>query len=193
MADYSKAPAWEKNLRAMVKYYVTCQQEGNTRKFLDRYPVKKPNGEVDPEVRDKLKQVGGGNIAEHEEAAESVHILTKELENDPNPDKPAWEERMNQQREELKRKSAEIIDQKTDEAIDYIYTLPDQQRETAADFWGTVAAGFIQFWSDAWDWVVTAVKAIIDWITDMWETIKSAFVQVGKAFQSAWEWLKNLF
>lgn len=115
----------------------------------------------------------------------NMHNLTEELKNDPNPDKPAWEERMNQQREELKRRSTEIIDQKTDEAIDYIYTLPDQERETAADFWGTIPAGFIQFWSDAWDWIVTAVKAVVDWITDMWETIKAAFKQVGKAFQDA--------
>lgn len=142
---------------------------------------------------DKLKQVGGESFAEHKDGADDMHNPTEELKNDPNPDKPAWEERMNQQREELKRRSAEIIDQKTDEAIDYIYTLPDQERETAADFWGIIAAGFIQFWSDVWDWIVTAVKAVVDWITDMWETIKAAFKQVGKAFQNAWEWLKNLF
>lgn len=189
----SNTPAWEQKLRAMVKHYIACQEEGSLRKFFDRYPVKQPNGDVDPEVRDKLKQVGGESIAEHRDGADEMHNLTEELKNDPNPDKPAWEERMNQKREELKRKSSEIIDQKTDEAIDYIYTLPDQEREVAADFWGTVAAGFIQFWSDAWDWIVTAVKAVIDWITDMWETIKAAFKQVGRAFESAWEWLKNLF
>ncbi|KAL0640694.1 hypothetical protein Q9L58_000365 [Maublancomyces gigas] len=189
----SNSPAWEQKLRAMVKYYAACQQAGNTRKFLDRYPVTHANGDVDPEVRDKLKQIGGESIAEHKDGADEIQNLTEELKNDPNPDKPQWEERVNQKREELKRKSNEILDQKTDEAIDYIYTLPDQERETAADFWKTILAGFIQFWADAWDWIVTMVKAITDWIADMWETIKASFRQVGKAFESAWEWLKNLF
>lgn len=144
-------------------------------------------------MRDKLKQIGGESIAEHKDAADEMHNLTEELKNDPNPDKPAWEERIKEKREGMKRKSSEIIDQKTDEAVDYIYTLPDQERDTAGDFWGIVTAGFIQFWADAWDSIVTAVNAIVDWTSGMWETVQSAFEQVERAFKNAWEWLKNLF
>lgn len=187
------APAWEQKLRAMIQYYGICQLEGNTHKFLDLYPVKQPEEDVDPEVRDKLKQLGGESIAEHKDAADEMQNLTEELKADSNPNRLEWKLRMNEKREELKLKSTRIIHEKTDEAIDYIYTLPDQERETAADFWRNIVAGFIQYWADAWDQIATAVRAIVDWATDMWEIINSAFQKVGEAFRNAWEWLKNLF
>lgn len=121
-----------------------------------------------------------------------MHALTEELKNDPNPDRPAWEERIIRKREELIRQSAEIIKQKTDEVIAHIHTIPDQQRDGAASFWEDITAGFIQFWAEAWDWIVSAVKAVIEWLMNMWETIKTALKQVGKAFAKAMEWLEVL-
>lgn len=187
------APAWEQRLRAMVQYYTSCQLEENPRKFLGRYPVKQPNENVDPEVRDKLKQVGGESIAEHKDVADEMHNLTEELKADSTPDRLEWILRMNQKREELKLKSTRIIDEKTDEAIDYIYTLPDQERETAAEFWRTIVVGFIQSWADAWDQIEIVVGAVAGWNPNMWETINSALQHIGKAFESSWNWLKNLF
>lgn len=102
----SNAPAWEQKLRAIVKYYAVCQQEGDTKKFLDRYPVTKANENVDPEMRDKLKQIGGESIAEHKDGADEIHSLTEDLKDDPNPDKPQWKERMSQP--EARRAEAQV-------------------------------------------------------------------------------------
>lgn len=186
-------PAWEGKLRDMAKYYNVCLNNGNVRQFLNRYPVKNSSGDVDPEVRDKLKQLGGESIAEHKDATDEIHNIIEELKKEQNPDKGVWKERVKDKYDELKRKSQEIIDQKTDEAIDYIYTLPDQERDTAAEFWALIISGFVQFWADAWESIGTVASAVAEWANDMWDTIDNAFKEVEKAFANAWEWLKNVF
>ncbi|KAA8898228.1 hypothetical protein FN846DRAFT_962742 [Sphaerosporella brunnea] len=222
MSTASAAPAdvpmWKHKLLTMAAFYKDCHHEGNMDKFFEVYPAAQslqaqvlalsdpssppeamsvaeapePSG-LPADTTEALKKVGGGMITEHQEGSDEMKGLTDQLKQDPKPNKDSWKDKINKKREELKKKSAQIIDEKTDSAIAVIEKLPESQRDTAADFWGNIASGFLKFWDTIWTWLQNVWQAVVQWFSEMWEKIKQGFQEVGKAFVSAWNWLKSLF
>ena len=85
--------------------------------------------------------------------------MTDELKKETNPDKPLWRDRLEKKREEVKKKSAQIIDDSFDEAVSIIHKLLKSQRERPADMWGDVATGIAAIYVKVWKALLAVVFA----------------------------------
>lgn len=208
------APAWEKKLRGMVRLHATCHEEGDHKKFFEAYPVHPSLSKrslrgfqsepitlsassgldaLTTAEKDTLKASGNDTTSKHEAVKNKIDGLTEELKDDPNPNKDSWKDKIKKAGEEAKEKLNKIIDDNTDAIINKIRQMPEDKRDAAVDFWGTILSGFLDFWTGIWEQILNVINAIVDWVINMWEDIKTAFKKAAGIFVDAYNWIKNLF
>jgi len=217
---YTDAPAgvpmWKHKLQTKATFYKECHQEGNLDKFFEVYPIPQvlqarvlalianptsltdappapePSG-LPASITGPLKEHADQMVAEHKAGADKVQAMADQLKADPNPDKNAWKAKLNKKREETKDLSVKSIDDTFNNVIATIETLPEANRDAAADFWDFVNSGFLGFWNGIWKGLEKIFDAVVQWLSNMWETIKAAWNTVQHGFEDAGHWISSLF
>jgi hypothetical protein len=210
-ATADSTPAWKEKLQKMASYYRTCHEKGDLAKYFEVY---RPSAHGDDEegtgatIRstlnlasqakssdenyDALQNIGDEMIREHEACSQSIEATADELKKS-NADKPTAIDRLQKMREEMKRRSCEIIDKKMDETIAWAEALPEEKRDAAVDFWVKIQNKFLEFWTCIWELVDRVLKTVIGWLANVWAAVAKCWEEVKEVFVNVWNWFKALF
>ena len=198
-------PAWKRKLRHTANLYRSCAEKGDLGSYFTTHStalrttyanVSLVSGSVhykaEPPPDEILKSDGNEFTKEHQDVSDNVQDVANSLK-ESNATKEDCITRLQKAREEAKRKSSEIIDDKFGKVESYLSTLTPEQQDWYTDVWIEFVNGFLSFWSQVLDYLWDIVKAVLDWLAGVWEKIKEFFHDVADTFVRAWNFVKSFF
>ena len=87
--------------------------------------------------------------------------------------------------ETYKTESAKSIDETTEKAIKYIENLPEDKRDAAADYWGSLSKCMLGFLDLAMNAVFSGAGQFIEILNKIWEVDERMEAEVDRAYQAA--------
>ncbi|KAA8898227.1 hypothetical protein FN846DRAFT_921370 [Sphaerosporella brunnea] len=148
----------------------------NTTAYTDTLPDK---------ARQDLKGIWRVGLYDQKAAIEKLSKTFRDVLQTPGRTKAELKNAIREAALALKAESTKSIDQTTDKAIEYIEKLPEDQRDAAADYWGSLSDRVLGFLSLAVEAVFSGGSQIIELFNKIWDVDTRMEKEVQRAYEAA--------
>ena len=124
-----------------------------------------------------LTNKGNGNYKYFSDKVEG--LKDKDIKGqDPKVVKEDWEKMMDKEADDASERSSKFIHENKDKCVKYIYTLPDEAREPAANLWKNTLNVVMDFFKDVWNTITDVCKQVVEFLKGLWNKIVQAWNKV---------------
>lgn len=141
-------------------------------------------------VPDQLKDINSKAVETGQNAYQDLNDSVTKLK-DQKPDKPSWEQKIDDAGVKAKEISNKAIDDATTAAKEVIGKLPEGSREVASNVFVSGFNAVQQFFKNVWTQIKAVAQAVYQFLLGVWTALEKAWNAVKSAAETAWTWIKG--